>query len=114
MRIGPKGIHMHRGVIDHEMRISFQPLSGSTSLRCWYVRVCNHSSVDLVHVSDIELLKQNPYWKRFTQRDYLPKQCGGCAQAVDCDGGCREASHVVGGAVDSPDPLLVQCGGGLG
>lgn len=79
-----------------------------------YVRVCNHSPVDLVHVSDIELLKQNPYWKRFTQRDYLPKQCGGCAQAVDCDGGCREASHVVGGAVDSPDPLLVQCVGGLG
>jgi hypothetical protein len=25
---------------------------------------------------------------------------------VLCDGGCREAAHVCGGAVDAPDPLL--------
>lgn len=75
------------------------------------VRVCNHSPVDLVHVSEIEKLKTHPYWRRFTQRDYLPKSCGGCTQAVDCDGGCREAAHIVGGAVDSPDPLLAECAG---
>lgn len=71
-----------------------------------YVRVCNHSPVDLVHVNEIETLKTHPYWRRFTLRDYLPKQCGGCALAAECDGGCREAAHIVGGAVDSPDPLL--------
>ncbi len=74
------------------------------------VRVCNHSPVDLVHVSEIEKLKTDPYWRRFTQRDYLPKDCGGCALAAECDGGCREAAHVVGGAVDSPDPLMAECG----
>jgi radical SAM protein with 4Fe4S-binding SPASM domain len=74
-----------------------------------FVRVCNHSPVDLVHVSEIESLKTHPYWRRFTQRDYLPQACGSCAQASDCDGGCREAAHVVGGAVDSPDPLLAEC-----
>lgn len=78
------------------------------------VRVCNHSPVDLVHVNEIESLKAHPYWRRFTQRDYLPQQCGGCALAAECDGGCREAAHVVGGAVDAPDPLLGECGACLG
>ena len=78
------------------------------------LRVCNHSPVDLVHVTELPALKTHPYWRRFTQRDYLPKKCAGCASVVDCDGGCREAAHVVGGSVDSPDPLLTECADCLG
>jgi len=71
-----------------------------------WIRVCNHSPVDLVHVSEIEALRMHPYWRRFTQRDYLPAACAGCAQTTACDGGCREAAHIMGGSVDSPDPVM--------
>jgi radical SAM protein with 4Fe4S-binding SPASM domain len=71
-----------------------------------YVRACNHSPVRLVHFREIEKLKLDPYWRRFTQKDYLPAACGGCALAHDCDGGCREAAHICGGALDAPDPCL--------
>ncbi|MCU0722918.1 MAG: SPASM domain-containing protein, partial [Planctomycetes bacterium] len=71
-----------------------------------YVRVCNHSPVRLNHVSEIGKVKDHPYWRRFTRKDYLPSACHGCADRTRCDGGCREAAHIVGGAPDSPDPLL--------
>ena len=71
-----------------------------------YVRACNHSPVRLVHFREIEKLKTDPYWRRFTQKDYLPASCSGCAMANDCDGGCREAAHICGGALDAPDPCL--------
>ena len=71
-----------------------------------YIRVCNHSTKRLEHVSEIEKLKMNPYWRRFTFKDYLPKQCGNCRDSIICDGGCREAAHISGGSIDSPDPLL--------
>ena len=71
-----------------------------------YVRVCNHSPVRLEHVSKIEGLKTNPYWRTFVMKDYLPGECRGCPTMTTCDGGCREAAHIVGGAVDAPDPIL--------
>jgi radical SAM protein with 4Fe4S-binding SPASM domain len=71
-----------------------------------YVRTCNHSPVRLHHVHQIDRVKTDPYWMRFTQKDYLPAACGGCEQSSACDGGCREAAHIVGGALDAPDPLL--------
>lgn len=71
-----------------------------------YVRVCNHSPVRLQHVRELEQVKDHPYWRRFTQKDYLPPQCAGCKALAGCDGGCREAAHIVGGAVDSLDPVL--------
>jgi radical SAM protein with 4Fe4S-binding SPASM domain len=76
-----------------------------------YVRVCNHSPKRLNHVDDIESLKDHDYWKQFVFKDYLPEKCGDCSLITDCDGGCREAAHVVGGQVDSMDPLLFEgCG----
>ena len=71
-----------------------------------HTRVCNHSPVNLVHVREIDKLKDHPYWRTFTQKQYLPAACADCAQAGDCDGGCREAAHIHGGSVDAQDPLL--------
>jgi len=73
-----------------------------------YIRVCNHSEVKLVHFSDMDTLPDNPYWQQFIFKDYLPKACMGCLHMGVCDGGCREAAHICGGAVDSPDPLLAS------
>ncbi|MCY3019217.1 MAG: radical SAM protein [Planctomycetota bacterium] len=73
-----------------------------------YVRACNHSPVRLQHVSEIEKVKDHPYWRRFVKKDYLPAQCAGCKAIGACDGGCREAAHIVGGEVDSPDPVLMS------
>ena len=73
-----------------------------------YVRVCNHSPVRLGHVRAIEFVKTHPYWKRFVVKDYLPGACRTCADRVCCDGGCREAAHIVGGAVDSLDPAFAS------
>ncbi len=77
-----------------------------------YIRVCNHSQVRLCHYRDIEQLKANPYWRTFTQKEYLPKQCLPCGQSGDCDGGCREEAHIVSGAVDAQNELCrTLCGG---
>ena len=71
-----------------------------------YVRVCNHSEVRLEHFDQIELVKDNPYWRRFIMKDFLPAACGGCREIGRCDAGCREAAHIYCGAVDALDPLL--------
>ena len=73
-----------------------------------YVRACNHSPQRLNHVSEIDKVKTHPYWRRFTQKEYLPTACGGCASVGDCDGGCREAAHIVTGALDGPDMVLAS------
>jgi radical SAM protein with 4Fe4S-binding SPASM domain len=75
-----------------------------------WVRVCNHSPTRLVHVDQLDELKRHPYWQRFVRKDYLPAHCGGCAQIGACDGGCREAAHIVGGQPDSPDPVIASPG----
>ena len=71
-----------------------------------WIRVCNHSPVELVPFSKLDSLKTHPYWRRFTQKDYLPAACSGCDQMAACDGGCREAAHIVGGSPDALDPVL--------
>lgn len=71
-----------------------------------YVRVCNHSPVRLNPFREIEKVKDHPYWKRFVMKDYLPRECGACREIGSCDGGCREAAHIVGGKLDSVDPVL--------
>ena len=58
------------------------------------IRACNHSPVELVHFSEFEKLKTNPYWQKFIQKD--------------CDGGCREAAHIVCGELDAKDPVFVS------
>lgn len=74
-----------------------------------FVRVCNHSEVRLAHIDDYPLLKTDPYWTTFTQKRFMPPECGGCRKRFDCDAGCREAAHITGGSVDSPDPMLRGC-----
>lgn len=71
-----------------------------------HIRVCNHSPVELDHIDNIKNLKRNPYWNIFTQKKYLPESCASCTDRLECDGGCREAAHIMGGTVDSPDVLL--------
>lgn len=72
-----------------------------------FVRVCNHSEHRLDHITRWKELKDNPYWKTFTMKKYLPASCRDCSRMTDCDGGCREAANVKTGSVDSTDPLLV-------
>ena len=59
------------------------------------------------HIDEIEQIKHHPYWKRFVMKEYLPPQCVRCELMTVCDGGCREAAHIVGGEVDSQDPVLL-------
>ena len=71
-----------------------------------YVRVCNHSEHRLVHWRELDRLEENAYWNRFISKDYVPPSCQSCSQISKCDGGCREAAHIVGGKLDALDPLL--------
>jgi radical SAM protein with 4Fe4S-binding SPASM domain len=71
-----------------------------------HVRTCNHSPIQLNHISEWEKLKDHPYWKRFVMKQYHPGMCHGCDMLFSCDGGCREAAHIHGGTLDAPDPLL--------
>jgi radical SAM protein with 4Fe4S-binding SPASM domain len=75
-----------------------------------YTRVCNHSTVRLEPFERIECLKTHEYWRRFAFKKYLPETCFACSLMDDCDGGCREAAHIVGGCLDALDPLLIQLG----
>lgn len=70
------------------------------------IRVCNHSPVVCGHVNHLDDVIRDSYWRRFVDRDYLPVSCAGCKDAVRCDGGCREAAHVVSGSVDAEDSVM--------
>ena len=71
------------------------------------LRVCNHSSTELVHWREYDSLREHPYWQKFVRKSWTPRGCEGCASlGVDCDGGCREAAHVAGGDVEAPDPVF--------
>jgi len=72
-----------------------------------FVRVCNHSPVNLAHVREIAKVRMDPYWMRFVRKDFLPAACRGCRWMGACDGGCREAAHVTGGSLDAPDGCCV-------
>lgn len=68
-----------------------------------YVRVCNHSPVNLVHWRDLDALRLDPYWMRFLLKRWLPRECRACPSMGTCDGGCREAAHVLLGDLEAPD-----------
>ncbi len=72
------------------------------------VRPCNHSSVRVGDFKDIDSAIETDYWQRFMCKDFLPKECSGCMLSLQCDGGCREAAHIVGGSLASKDPLLLE------
>ncbi len=71
-----------------------------------YVRVCNHSEQRLCSIFELDKLEQDPYWNRFTNRNYQPAMCANCEHTAIRDGGCREAAHVYGGNVCGADPCL--------
>ena len=71
-----------------------------------YIRVCNHSEINLYHYQDIEKLKTDRYWNQFANRDYFPKECYSCRDSSGCDGGCREEAHIVSGAINSVHQLI--------
>lgn len=75
-----------------------------------FIRVCNHSEHRLVHFENYTQLKENKYWNTFLQKKFMPEECAGCRKRSDCDAGCREAAHITGGSLSSPDPLLRECG----
>jgi radical SAM protein with 4Fe4S-binding SPASM domain len=72
------------------------------------VRPCNHSPVALGPWTELDQILAGDYWGRFLFKSFLPETCAGCDLAGDCDGGCREAAHIVGGQLDSPDPVLLE------
>ncbi len=71
-----------------------------------YIRVCNHSPVELEHISNIDELKDDPYWKKFAFSEYLPDMCKDCHLIGKCDGGCREVANIVYGNASAADPLF--------
>jgi radical SAM protein with 4Fe4S-binding SPASM domain len=71
-----------------------------------YIRTCNHSPVKLLPVSRISELSEHPYWKRFVFADYLPDMCQGCISSTICDGGCREAAHILHQEINQNDPVF--------
>ena len=75
-----------------------------------HIRVCNHSPKELVHIDQLDTLKDHPYWQKFVLSDYLPEVCITCHKLGHCDGGCRELAHVLTGKVDAPDPLCLRSG----
>jgi radical SAM protein with 4Fe4S-binding SPASM domain len=54
----------------------------------------------------LDKIPEHPYWKRFTDKSFLPPYCLSCEHSFRCDGGCREAAHIVGGVLESLDPLM--------
>jgi radical SAM protein with 4Fe4S-binding SPASM domain len=71
-----------------------------------YVRPCNHSPIRLGSWRHLTQALESDYWQRFKTKDFLPRMCRNCHQNLQCDGGCREAAHIAGGSLDSPDPAF--------
>jgi len=71
-----------------------------------YLKVCNHSPIRICRYDELETLEQNEYWMQFRNRDYLPEMCKDCDKQDRCDGGCREAAHVLYGNTNDNDPIF--------
>ena len=112
-RRGSVGTELPRCIMDEQKYTHLQVGTQCAAGRSFFVvdpsgytRVCNHSPVRLNHVSEIEKLKDNPYWRQFVTKDYLPDACIACDRTDVCDGGCREAAHVVTGSPCGVDPVF--------
>lgn len=70
------------------------------------VRPCNHSPVNLGYYKDIISAIKTDYWQVFKERRFLPEECSGCMQSIECDCGCREAAHIVSGDICALDPVF--------
>lgn len=79
------------------------------------VRPCNHSPVRLGDFRDILSAINTDYWQKFKCKNFLPKECFRCLLSLNCDGGCREAAHIMNGNINSQDPLFsTKCSVGSG
>ena len=73
-----------------------------------YIKVCNHSPSRVCHYTEIDDIENDPYWRLFRDRSYIPDMCRSCDKLGKCDGGCREAAHVFYGKTTDEDPLFVH------
>lgn len=73
-----------------------------------HLRVCNHSPVELAHWRDWRSVKDDPYWRKFVFKEFIPEMCHDCESLSQCDGGCREAAHICFGSPNAPDPALTK------
>lgn len=71
-----------------------------------YLKVCNHSPIRVCHYSELNTLGNNEYWLAFQNQNYLPDMCMECDKKDLCDGGCREAAHVMFGKINDIDPIF--------
>jgi radical SAM protein with 4Fe4S-binding SPASM domain len=70
------------------------------------VRPCNHSPERIGDFRELETAVKTDYWQKFKCKDFLPENCSQCVLSLQCDGGCREAAHIVGGKINSADPVF--------
>ncbi len=70
------------------------------------IRPCNHSPRRLGSYREIETAIKSSYWQQFKCKDFLPTSCSYCPESLACDGGCREAAHILYGSFQAADPTL--------
>lgn len=73
------------------------------------LRVCNHSPKILgncVEGDPKDIYDNSDYVKGFMDLRYAPEMCKECDKLAECKGGCREASNVLYGSLNAPDPIF--------
>jgi len=70
------------------------------------IRPCSHTPKNFGRWRDHEKILAGPYWTALRRQEYLPESCFGCKSRFDCDGGCPEAAHIIGGSIRSVDPVF--------
>lgn len=72
------------------------------------VRICNHSPTILGNLLEQEFdeIWQHPILRSFRNCEVIPGECGGCAERLECRGGCRAVAETYYGSLCAPDPLL--------
>lgn len=73
-----------------------------------WIRVCNHSPRKVGHIFDEDMVSDKAYWRKFTDRAYLPSACVMCKDISYCDCGCRETASIVYGDLCAKDPCLLR------
>lgn len=74
-----------------------------------YLRVCMQSPKRLVHISRLDELPHDPYWRHFAFDRHYPEGCHGCEHTWECDAACPESAP----ARESRCATLVERGCGI-
>ena len=114
-RLGAIGTELPRCIVDpsqyNRLQVSTKCAAGVGFFvigPSGYIRVCNHSETRLNHITEVDELKSNQYWRMFTQKEYLPDNCLSCQYMLECDGGCREAANILSNTLKAEDPILSE------